>query len=46
MPKQLHPYESLRKKHTIALTIVGGLCSAGLVVALIIFCYQSSHLRM
>lgn len=39
-------YERARKRQAIYLTIAAGCFSAGLVVAMIMFCYQSSHLRM
>lgn len=39
-------YDRTRKTHTVFLTLVAGLCSVGLVVALILFCYQSSHLHI
>lgn len=39
-------HERVRRKQAIYLTVAAGLFSAGLVVAMIVFCYQSSHLRM
>jgi len=39
-------FEQLRRKQAIYLTIAAGLCSAGFAIAMIIFCNQSSHLRM
>lgn len=39
-------YDRTRKTHAIVITIAAGLSSAGLVTALILFCYRSSHLHM
>ena len=38
--------EHLRRKQAIYLTIVAGLASAAFAIAMIIFCNQSSHLKM
>lgn len=39
-------HERMRRKQVLYLTIAVGLLSAGLAVAMIVFCYQSAHLRM
>ena len=39
-------HESSRRRQAIYLTIAAGLCSAGLVVAMIIICDRSAHLRL
>jgi hypothetical protein len=38
--------EQLRRKQAIYLTIAAGLASAAFAIVMIIFCNQSSHLRM
>ncbi len=41
------PYpERIRRKQAFYLTIAAGLFSAALAIAMIVFCNQSTHLRM
>lgn len=46
MKEKPRNYDRTRKAHTVFLTLAAGLCSVGLVIALILFCYQSSHLHI
>jgi hypothetical protein len=45
---QAKPYDYVRHRRiqVIVFTALAALLSIGLVVGLIVFCYQSSHLRM
>lgn len=41
-----HDYSRSRRKQAVYFTILAALLSVGLVIALILFCYQSNHLRI
>ncbi len=41
-----HDYSRSRRRQAIWFTILGAILSIGLVIALILFCYQSNHLRI
>lgn len=45
---QARPFNCVRQRRiqTIVFTVLAALLSIGLVVAMILFCYHSSHLRM
>jgi|GEM_PF-6110031 hypothetical protein len=46
MLNRTYDYSRSRRKQALFFVIAGAVAAVGLIVAVILFCYQSNHLRV